>query len=318
MSFIIIPKNIIIGEDTIDVEYNDDHWCYKGKGEIVSLIKNDVKIVYRFDSVDNILLLDYDDGKEKFTIYLNKKICLDTDTSEKSTGTTETPSSTTETPSSTTETPSGTTLRSLDVLFEEIKEKVKEIKCKKAEEKKLIDYHKKIIDDHQNEINKLNKNMTDFYDQLDFLHVLNKYECEMPLTLSDKLKLFSKEIITAEYFIVNSTTPDIKELIKNYQVQLRKLITDKKFNINTKNIEGKTLLEISLRDYEKFGIFLLENDIDITPSVKNDIMNVGSSPMNEAYFDNAKRNTHLDLLVKYNSDIRGGRLQQLIYKYMHS
>ena len=71
----IIPKNIIIQENTIDVEYNDHHWCCKGA--IVLLIKNNDKIVFKCDDVANILVLHYDDGEEKFTIYLNKKICSD-------------------------------------------------------------------------------------------------------------------------------------------------------------------------------------------------------------------------------------------------
>jgi hypothetical protein len=327
MSINIIPKNIIVEKNKIGVEYNDHHWCYKGA--IVLLIKCGDKIVYRYDNIANKLMLDYDDGEEKFTIFLDKEISVDT-----------------------TEKKSYVPLMGglNDISLEEIKEKVKEINHKKAEEEKIINDHQKIIDNHQQiidayhnefkhkkaevkkiiddhqkiidghriEINKMNKDMIEINDQFDSLNILNKYKWGVQLECNDMLKLLSKEIISVEYFITNSIAPDIVILIKNKDEQLRKLITDKKININIKNKEEKTLLEISLKKSENFAIFLLKNDIDILPSIKNDVDVMGSVEMNEEYFNNAKRNNHLDLLVTHIDKIQGGRLRRLVNDYIES
>jgi hypothetical protein len=321
----VTPKNPIIQlkENTINVEYNGDHWYYKGA--IVSLVKNCDKIVYKYDDTTNILLLYYDDGEEKFTIHLDrsKKINFIADTSVKS------------------------TLDSFVELPEEIK--IKEINCKKAEEEKIIndhqkimdehkkirddhqkiideyhnefkrkqaeenkiiDDHQKIIDDHQkiinehyDKINKFNIEITEINDQNDF---------------NDRFELLSKGIITYECFVAHSTTSDIEKLIARNCDQLKKLIIHKKFYINTKNKEGKTLLQITLGSYENFPIFLLENDIDISPSVKYDVKLNKSTFTNNAYFNNAKRNNHIDLLVTYRNDICNDHLKRLVDEHIKS
>jgi hypothetical protein len=332
----ITPKNIIIHDNTIDVEYNSDHWCYKG--EIVSLInpaliagKNNDKInCRRFDDATNTLMLNYDDGTEKFSVPLNKKIISGSTNKFES------------------------TIKSFVVLLDEVKEKVKKINCKKTEEnkiidnhQKIIDAHKKIIDDHRNEferkaaeekkiiddhqkiinehcdkVNRLDCEMTESVDQIDFYSIMIKHDCGLKLNINDSIKLLSKEIITYEHLVANSTSCDIVELINAKSDQLKKLIIDKNFNINTKNKEGKTLLEISLKKYVDFPIFLLKNDIDISLSVKNDVKNflfdIYCTGVVHTYFDNAIRNNHLDLLVTHYNDIAHPTLRLLIDEYKKS
>jgi hypothetical protein len=311
----IIPKNFTIQENTIDVEYNDCHWCYKGG--IVPLLKNNDKIIYKYDDAIETIVLDYDDGMEKFSICLNKKLNLppllkSIDISEK--------------------------IKSFDALSVEITEKIKEIDCKKDEEEKIIDNHQKIIDNHQKIIDEqkkiideqkkiinehhhnictLNTQSTELGKQIDCYSILLKHKCGIQLNLNDRFGLLLKEFITFEHFMANSTASDINELINIRRNQFEKLIIDKKFNINTKNKEGKTLLEITLVDYDFFPIFLLQNDIDILPSIKNDIkIHKYCSNIGQAYFDNAKRNGHIDFLVTHRNDIRGIYLKELVDQYI--
>jgi hypothetical protein len=309
----IVPKNITVRseENTIDIEYNGDHWCYKGG--ITSLIKNNDKINCRYFDATN-MALDYDDGMENFSVPLNKKINTpsalegEVDTSNKS------------------------SIKSFSVSFNEIEKKLKEINHKKKEEEKIIDDHQKIIDDGQKiikesntKVNKLNIEITELNEQIDTYYNLLKYESGMPINFSDTIKLLSKELITYEHFVINSTAYDINKITRHEYFnqlkcvdQLKKLIADKKFNINTKNKEGKTLLEITWKEHVKIPMLLLENDIDISSSVKNDIKIHNTDPLNRAYFDNATRNNHLDLLVTHHDDIYDFYLKQLVDEHIKS
>jgi hypothetical protein len=308
----VTPKNITIEENTISVEFNDHQWYYKGA--IVSLIKNIDKIVWTAnvigglrektnndcffrrtcDDATNVLLLNYNE-EEKFTITLNKKIS--TTTIEK----TDTP----------------TKIFGLTILSE-LKEKTISTNTKINDYQKKINECQKIINEYNNEIDTLNKDMIESKILAENIINLFKYECGLQISSSDKLMLLSKEFITTETFMAELTTSNIDNLIRSNVNELKKLITEKKFNINAKNKDEKTLLEITLNNHETFAIFLLENDIDISPSVENDIKISGTSKMNEAYFNNAKRNNHIDLLVKNLSDIKGLRLTELVNEYVKS
>jgi hypothetical protein len=301
----IIPKNITVQseENTIDVEYNDCHWRYTGG--IVPLIKNNDKIICKFDDATKTVVLNYDDGIEKFSICLSKKISLDT---------------------------AETIITKSSLGLDDIKEKIKEINCKKAEKEKIINdhqqkinhqqrtisVHKKVITEHNDKINELNKEITELNDSNNFYLILIKHEYGVQLENSEMFKLLLKGIITSEYFMANTTASNFTNLICSDYDQLKKLITDKKININARTKDDKTLLEITLRNYEKFAIFLLENNIDISLSVKNDVKISSSGSMNQAYFDNAKRNNHLDLLATHFTDIEGACLLRLVGIYMES
>jgi hypothetical protein len=311
----IIPKNITIQDNTIDIEHNGEHWCHKGG--IVALIKNNDKIDFRYvDATTNNIVLFYDDGMEKFSIPLNKKINMDTHEKIKSTA----------------------AIKLIDTLFDQIKIKIKENKCKKTEEEKkiedhkkiindyqkIIDDHQKIIDDHQKIIkdhtNKVNIFDGEIIDLFETLKVLFKHEAGIQLNFDDNDKLLSKEIITYEHFIANSIACDIDTLIgkrKNCK-QLQKLIIDKKININIKNKEGMSLLGISIKKHNDFPIFLLENDIDISFSVEHDVKIHNSTELDQAYFNNAKRNNRLDLLVSHCDYIHSFSLKQLVEEHIKS
>lgn len=118
--------------------------------------------------------------------------------------------------------------------------------------------------------------------------------------------------------ISGSTSIEIFSFIQsNGDNELRKLITDKIISINEKNKDDKTLLEITIKNHhEKFAIFLLDNNIDITPSVKNDIKIIGSTEMNQAYYDNAIRNGHIDLLKTLHKEISGPCLKKLVESHL--
>jgi hypothetical protein len=292
------------------------------------LIKNIDKILFIYDTRYNSLILHYGDGIEKLCIYINPEIysdasdknCLDAPNQKCSQKCSQKGEQKVDAPNPTLNTCSldeiklSTCSQSGEISLDEIKEKLKNTK-------KKIDVLQKIIDNHNNEITKLNEEMDELSELFDINSILFKHDCGIKINSRDQFRLLLNGSISSDSFMAEATTSDIVKLIKKNGVELKKLIMDKKFNINAKNKKEETLLEIVLEDgdeNDEFAIFLLENDIDISPSVENDVKISGSTDLDEAYFNNAKRNNHIDLLVKYKSGIADYRLNELVKKHIKS
>jgi hypothetical protein len=315
----INPSAICRKEDTIDVEYDNHHWFRKSI--IVSLIKNINKIVWMYNIVDNILILDYNDGIENFNMILDKKI-LESDSQVSTIEQSNSKVSTTKQSIDSTFNPcNGNKIPDDYTLLYELEKKIMSTNKIIDDHQKIIRDNQKIIDEHRNEITRLNKEIIESKDQVEnFLNSI-KYKCGIKLTSSDKLKLLSKGIINWESFMADSAASNIIELFDYNGDEFRKLIIDKKNNINAKNKDGQTLWDISLKvQYYSLALFLLDNDINISSSVENDVRNLanGYQKMSKAYFDNAKRNNHIDFLVKHYDNIQCSHLKSLVSEHVNS
>lgn len=153
-----IPKNLIFEDNVINVEYNGYIWNYKGS--IVTLIKNSNKIVWQYNITSNLLSLNYDDGEEKFSFFLNLEKTVDT--SEK---------------------------KSVEIMIKEILEKAKEIK---VNNKKILDLQN-IMTNSKKKIDELNKEIVEYNNEINIIPLLIKYENGMPLTFKEKFELLIKK-----------------------------------------------------------------------------------------------------------------------------